>query len=140
VDFINADNKARLSKPSMAGVSKSPEGRDFNWTKLVFRLRRLPPSVLDKQDAAELLGQALPDISPADINILSLACGLDGGIGTKVATLRFSRAPRLLDTPSPHEGWPVPLPSPDDAEGMIIDHHFRGMTPLVDASTDHTLE
>jgi len=122
----------------MAAASNGAAGKGADWATLVFRLRRLPPAVQDDNDVAELLGRTLPDISPADISVLSLARTLDDRRGTKVATLKFLRAPSLLDAVPTREGWIVPLPSPEDA--LILDHHFRGLTPLVEAAEGHDME
>ena len=104
----------------------------------VFRLRNLPGHV-DRLSAAKLLASALRDdvFTFDSVQIFSLALAVDDWKRrrTKVATLMFEKIPTAVDS---HSGsvaqewsFDVPgLPSP-----LILDTHFRGMTPLNEVST-----
>ncbi len=122
-------------------MSEGDELKGPDWTRLVFRLRRIPPTVLRKRDVAALLSRELHDVTEANIHIFSLASALDGydaGGTPRVAILKFRKAPSLLDTRPQKEGWIINVAGRD--EGLILDHHFRNMTPLVEPISDHSFE
>ncbi len=109
----------------------------------VYRLQNLPAHV-DRLAAAELLASTFPDaVSPADIYIYSLASTLHSWAQpTKVATLMFRKLPAGLNQfygSFEIDQWNIRLAG--FSEPLILDTHFRGMTPLSDPQkSDHTHE
>src|SRR5438046_2923971 len=93
----------------------------------VYRLRGIPEH-LDRLEVAELVGGFLPDGSPKDITVASLApsCDFWSRSTSKTATLTFSKLPvAVLAAPSA-KVWllPVPgLPSPPDSGRQFLRAH-----------------
>ncbi|KAI1868417.1 uncharacterized protein JN550_006333 [Neoarthrinium moseri] len=108
--------------------------------RVVFRVRQLPPHV-DRLDAVQLVSKAL-GVEPTAIRIFSLARSVDPWIPTKIATLMFddaSVATEILEgAKRPNinkraDEWNVKVDSlPHE---LIIDKHFRGLTPLHDPTS-----
>ncbi|KAH6981722.1 hypothetical protein BKA56DRAFT_353183 [Ilyonectria sp. MPI-CAGE-AT-0026] len=106
----------------MTSTEASPER-----TK-VYRLRSLPGHV-DRQLAAELLADCAGNLSSHQVHISSLAQAIDPWtrLPTKTATLTLGCSLGIdLNCSNGERAFPMPgLPNP-----LILDHHFRGLTPL----------
>jgi len=91
-----------------------------------FRLRGCPTSV---REAAlrEKLSAAFA-IAPDDIRIHSLASAPWETPPTKTATLTFARLPSVIDIKAKKE-WRI---EGHGLQGLILDTHFLGLTPLND--------
>ncbi|KAI0188869.1 hypothetical protein EV127DRAFT_433207 [Xylaria flabelliformis] len=108
----------------------------------VFRLRQIPINA-DKSLVCELVSAAL-GIKPDTVFISSLARSVNPYEVTKVATLTFTDARGVEDVfQKPREGlnvvgygdeWNITVELDDSSEPveLIIDTHFRGLTPLHD--------
>jgi len=105
----------------------------------VFRLRGIP-NHLDRLDVAELLSGFLPDGSPQDITIASLApsCDIWSLAESKTATLTFSKLPSIVCLSPNAKEWILPLAGL--VRPMVLDHAFFGLTPLNTPSGDHAYE
>ncbi|CAG9990569.1 unnamed protein product [Clonostachys byssicola] len=110
------------------------------WTRQVFRLRKLPSRVRAPSEAAVLLEGAL-STAPGSVVVYSVAETADRWESpkTKVATLQFTAVPSSLNGSLKAKEWEIPSV---DAPGgvLILDTHFEGMTVLHDADlgTHHT--
>ncbi|KAK6064177.1 SERAC1 [Seiridium cupressi] len=114
---------------------------------LVLRVRQLPPH-LDRSDAVQLVSKAL-GVALTAISIHSLAHSVNSWILTKTATLIFNDAatPKevLQDAKRSNitqrgDEWNIKLDSfHHELNELIIDTHFRGLTPLHDP-TNHVTE
>lgn len=110
----------------------------------MFRLRQLPPHV-DRYDAVELLRDALC-IDHSTIKLCSLARSLDPWFESKTATLMFNETIELRDILYNGKGQNV-VKSGDEwriqvqnvPNSLILDTHFRGLTPLHDP-TPHSAD
>lgn len=109
--------------------------------RVVFRLRQLPTRV-DKPETALMLSQAL-GIETSTIRIFSLARSVDPWIPSKTATLMFVDAhdevQRILQegakpniTKQGNE-WVIRVD--DLRDDLVMDTHFRGLTPLDDPAS-----
>ncbi|KAI0097786.1 hypothetical protein F4776DRAFT_658498 [Hypoxylon sp. NC0597] len=104
---------------------------------MVFRLRQLPRDVNTLSTIA-LLSKAL-DIDPSAIRIFSLARSLDLWIPGKVATLMFDgikvedilEGGKLSNITKQGDEWRIRVEHIHD-NSLILDVHFRGLTPLYD--------
>ncbi|OTA53967.1 hypothetical protein K449DRAFT_389512 [Hypoxylon sp. EC38] len=104
---------------------------------MVFRLRQLPHNV-NKPSAERLLSKAL-GIDPCGVHIFSLARSLDLWIPGKVATLMFDDVVKVedilkengrLNITKQGDEWRIKVD--DVRDSLILDIHFRGLTPLYD--------
>lgn len=95
----------------------------------VYRLRNLPDH-LDRQSAAELLASCLDDVSLQHVCISSLAYAIDPWTrsSTKTATLTFQSC--TLDPLEGSGNGERAFTIPGLAKPLILDEHFRGLTPL----------
>ncbi|KAK6068739.1 SERAC1 [Seiridium cupressi] len=103
---------------------------------LVYRVRQLPESVENHAQAATLLSWAL-ERKPSDIHVCSLATvSVSAWSGrTKTATVMFDTLPQVIQDGPNEDQW---LKSHDDLrDNLILDSHFRGMTPLYDIVPPH---
>ncbi|OTA93958.1 hypothetical protein M434DRAFT_395188 [Hypoxylon sp. CO27-5] len=105
---------------------------------MVFRLRQLPPDI-NTISTTTLLSKAL-DIDPSAIRIFSLARSLDLWIPWKVATLMFNddikienvlEGSKLPNITKQGDEWRIRVENMHD-NSLILDVHFRGLTPLYD--------
>lgn len=95
----------------------------------VFRVRNLPGHV-DRLSAMELLCASIKGITAQDVQISSLAYDIDPWAcsRTKVATLTFHKEPPALSSSLKGGEYHVSVSGLE--KPLIIDHHFRGITPL----------
>ncbi|KAI1655243.1 hypothetical protein F4813DRAFT_368207 [Daldinia decipiens] len=95
----------------------------------VYRLRNLPGHV-DRQSAAELVSAFIEGALPQDIRISSLAYAVDPWERppTKTATLTFEKGDPTSLFNSNNGEWI--FMNPALAKPLILDSHFRGLTPL----------
>ncbi|VUC22222.1 unnamed protein product [Clonostachys rosea] len=102
----------------------------------VFRLRRLPNSVVTLRDAAVLLSKCLGDLDVDDVTVFSLATAIDFSVNSpeKVATLQFHKVPCLVRQNAGLDEWR--LQADDPGSVLIVDFHFLGMTPLNDVDPE----
>ncbi|CAH0047656.1 unnamed protein product [Clonostachys solani] len=103
-----------------------------NWSRKVFRLRRIPGHVSAPQQAAQLLGVAL-GVNPDHVLVHSLATTSDRWETppSKVATLQFDGDAVLSylgDDPARQE-WEISLPV-EGGDKLVLDNHFGGLTAL----------
>ncbi|KAI3324398.1 hypothetical protein HD806DRAFT_543729 [Xylariaceae sp. AK1471] len=113
------------------------ESNYYNWSKTVFRVRRLPQTLESFEDVAKLVNQSVFDIPDGSIRVYSLATTLDSfeKPPTKVATIMFATIPSILRTKSDGDEWFIPARGHGvTTEGLILDTHFMGMTPLNDVN------
>ncbi|KAI8959655.1 hypothetical protein F5Y11DRAFT_297789 [Daldinia sp. FL1419] len=110
--------------------------------RMVFRLRQLPLD-FDRLDTVRLLSAAL-GIETSTIRIFSLARSVDPWLPSKVATLMFDGAANVQNIfekgQNPNvtkrgDEWCVAVNNIRD--GLVIDAHFRGLTPLYDPDIHH---
>ncbi|KAH8745848.1 hypothetical protein BGZ57DRAFT_974359 [Hyaloscypha finlandica] len=101
----------------------------------VYRLRNLPDH-LDRQSAAELIASCVDDVSPQHIRISSLAFAIDPWTRspTQTATLTFRGC--TLDPLNSSGNGERAFAVPGLAKPLILDHHFRGLTPLNEVSQE----
>ncbi|KAK9775022.1 putative NACHT domain-containing protein [Seiridium cardinale] len=103
---------------------------------LVYRVRQLPESVETHTQAATLLSWAL-ELEPSDIHVCSLATvSISAWSGkTKTATVMFDTLPQVIQDGPNEDQW---LKSHHKLrDNLILDSHFRGMTPLYDIVPPH---
>jgi len=95
---------------------------------LTYRLRGCPAAA-GEAALRDGLARALGDVTPNDIHIQSLATALDPWKRppTKTATLRFARAPSVIDSQTKTE-WKMEGHGLDGT--LLLDTHFLGLTPL----------
>ena len=109
----------------------------------VFRVRNLPAQLEGNAASAVFITDLIDGLTPEDIGVWSLASEKVFIPGErqprKVATVTFKTDPRLKsDQPEPSE-WQ--LQDPNLQEAVIVDTHFRGITPLNDVdSNDYEYE
>ncbi|KAI1211486.1 uncharacterized protein F4807DRAFT_472944 [Annulohypoxylon truncatum] len=98
---------------------------------LVYRLRGCPAH-LHPGTAAEFLSREFGDVSRDDIQIQSLATDPEPWVTspTKVGTLVFKRLPALIETQKEQDTWDLKVLGFE--RPLVLDTHFRGMTPLND--------
>ena len=107
---------------------------DQQWVQIVFRLRQLPNNVTDPTDAAKLLATAL-QMPAHHVVVSSIATTLDKWepLPSKVATLQFRAVPARLQNASHGEDeWMIEMPGQTSGQVLILDIHFKGLTPLND--------
>ncbi|KAI9167908.1 Protein SERAC1 [Paramyrothecium foliicola] len=109
---------------------------ESDWTRQVFRLRKLPNRVSSLAEAAGLASAAL-NIAADHVIVYSLAKTSDHWEvpPTKVATLQLKGVPDCLRARMMDREWNIavpqaPLAPPSDV--LILDTHFEGMTSLSD--------
>ncbi|KAI1126995.1 hypothetical protein F5Y10DRAFT_278419 [Nemania abortiva] len=106
---------------------------------LVYRVRRLPEEVVSCIEAASFLGTAL-HLPSSDVHICSLATVTPSpwSPATRTATAMFETVPQVIhDEPSSDE-WV--FRHFDTKKTMLLDSHFRGLTPLNDIIAPHKHE
>ncbi|KAI0881327.1 uncharacterized protein GGS22DRAFT_172943 [Annulohypoxylon maeteangense] len=104
----------------------------------VFRLRHLPGDV-NKSQALIYLSIGLGSIPVDNIQIYSLATSLSPWRPTKTATLMFDPLPVPLLQGDPSEDeWQIRVNGLK--EPLILDTHFRGLTPLREPTPDHCFD
>jgi hypothetical protein len=120
---------ARLPESARARMAPPP-------TSLVYRLRGLPPYIGNYSQAAELLSWAFEQ-KLSDIEICSLATiTVNPWTGTtKTATVMFKEMPRIVQDRPYQDEWTIMCPRLP--ERLLLDSHFRGMTPLHDILPPH---
>jgi hypothetical protein len=104
----------------------------------VFRLRQVPAYVTSHDVAAQLLSAGLGDICASDIKICSLATVLSNpwtGACSRTATVMFYKIPSIVNTR--REEFEVMLKIDGLDNSLILDNHFRGLTPLYDILPPH---
>jgi len=108
-----------------------------DWSRTVFRLQRLPTTVVSRDDVARLLGEALGDVRPENIRVFSVATTLNSWETprSKVATVMFNSTPSIITKNNGEKQWLVPR-GVADAE-LLLDVHFLGMTPLNEVDSGH---
>lgn len=103
---------------------------------LVYRLRGLPSYIESQAQAAEILSWALEQ-QVSEICVHSLATiEVSSWTGkTRTATVMFEKMPQVvLNSPNQDE-WTIAHPRLQDS--LLLDSHFRGMTPLYDILPPH---
>lgn len=101
----------------------------------VFRLRQIPPDI-DRLDVVKLLAGAL-GIEASAINICSLVGDVNIWKRTQTATLTLNPIALKSDLertlPLTTDEWN--LKAENIQSSLILDTHFRGLTPLNEPST-----
>jgi hypothetical protein len=113
------------------------------WSRTVFRVRGLPNDVKTAEDVASLLSSRLGDISDDCIRVYSLATALYSWESprSKMATLMFQTLPSLIQESHGEKEWFVPAnQGQPHVDGLILDTHFMGMTPMNDVESRHSFE
>ena len=113
------------------------------WSRTVFRVRGLPNDVKTSEDVAGLLSSRLGDISDDCIQAYSLATSLNSWESprSKVATVMFQTLPSLIQENHGEKEWFVPAnQGQPHVDGLMLDTHFMGMTPMNDAESRHSFE
>ncbi|KAF3059605.1 hypothetical protein GL218_05123 [Daldinia childiae] len=102
----------------------------------VYRLRNLPTHV-DRQSAAELVSACIEGALPHDIRISSLAYAVDPWERppTKTATLTFEKGDLTTRFNSNNSEWI--FKNSALAKPLILDSHFRGLTPLNEVAPEN---
>lgn len=103
---------------------------------IVLRLRYIPGH-LDRLEVVKLLSKSLKNVEEGDITIFSLALEVNtlSQMPKKVATLAFNSLPVPIS--SSLQAGDVRIEVPGLAMPLILDSHFRGITPLNEIP-DHT--
>jgi hypothetical protein len=106
---------------------------DKNWSRSVFRLRKIPNDISNPAEAAKLLGDALA-IPVNNIIIFSLAETSDRYEvpPSRVATLQLTSVPSCISNAPKRDEWEVPIPEGSHSDVLLLDIHFRGLTALND--------
>ncbi|KAI9164142.1 Protein SERAC1 [Paramyrothecium foliicola] len=113
-----------------------------DWSRKVFRLRRLPSRISSTVDAAFAASLALS--MPIDQIAVYSVAGTTARweiTPTKVVTLQLKSSPACLGDDVRREEWELVLPGDrGDDEKLILDTHFYGLTVLndVEPSKHHT--
>ncbi|KAI1207027.1 uncharacterized protein F4807DRAFT_436711 [Annulohypoxylon truncatum] len=110
---------------------------DSNRKPKVFRLRQLPGDA-NKSQALVYLSIGLGSIPVDSIHIYSLATSLSPWRPTKTATLMFNPPPALLQGDPSKDEWQIRVNGLE--EPLILDTHFRGLTPLREPTSDHCFD
>ncbi|KAI1801017.1 hypothetical protein F4811DRAFT_481281 [Daldinia bambusicola] len=95
----------------------------------VFRLRQLPGNTNEYQ-ALVYLRIGLGNMPVENIQIFSLAKNLSPWRPSKIATLMFNPLPDLLQQGQGKDEWQIRVNGLE--QPLILDIHFRGLTPLRD--------
>ncbi|KAI1477553.1 hypothetical protein F4774DRAFT_388654 [Daldinia eschscholtzii] len=103
----------------------------------VFRLRQLPGNANESQ-ALVYLSIGLGSIPVDNIQIFSLATSLSPWRPSKVATLMFNPLPTLLQQDQGKDEWQIRVNGLELP--LILDVHFRGLTPLRDPTPNHSYD
>ncbi|KAI1464509.1 uncharacterized protein F4812DRAFT_467088 [Daldinia caldariorum] len=103
----------------------------------VFRLRKLPGDT-DESQALVYLSIGLGSIPVESIRIFSLATSLSPWRPSKIATLMFDPLPDLLQQGHGKDEWHIRVNRLELP--LILDIHFRGLTPLRDPTPDHSYD
>lgn len=95
----------------------------------VLRLRYVPGH-LDRLEVIKLLSKSLKNVEEADITIFSLALDVNtlSQMPRKVATLTFQSLPATIS--SRLQAGDVRIEVPGLAMPLVLDSHFRGITPV----------
>ncbi|KAL1874856.1 hypothetical protein Daus18300_003397 [Diaporthe australafricana] len=111
---------------------------ESDWSRQVFRLRKLPSHVCSLAEAARLVSSSL-NVTTDQAIIYSLAKTSNHWEvpPSKVATLRFRSVPACLLDHVRDRQWNIPMPPaafppPTGSDVLILDTHFEGMTTLND--------
>jgi hypothetical protein len=114
------------------------------WSRTVFRVRGLPNDVKTAEDVASLLSSRLGDISDDYcIRVYSLATTLNSWESprSKMATVMFQTLPSLIQESHGEKEWFVPAnQGQPHVDGLMLDTHFMGMTPMNDVESRHSFE
>jgi hypothetical protein len=98
------------------------------WTRTVFRLRRLPNHVSTPAEVAILLGDIL-DLPSDHVIVYSVARTAEFfGVPSKVATLQMKSVPVCLQQSLKNTEWSLPSVGGKAADVLILDSHFEGIT------------
>ncbi|CRK16662.1 hypothetical protein BN1708_002918 [Verticillium longisporum] len=114
----------------------------IDWTRKVFRLRKLPCTVANPDEAATFLAGPL-GLAPADIVVFSLARTSDVWEvpPSKVATVKLDKTPTNVPRKTTEGQWEIPVPSSTPSRWLLLDTHFDGMTALNDVdSSEHSTD
>ncbi|KAI1859970.1 uncharacterized protein JN550_011781 [Neoarthrinium moseri] len=103
----------------------------------VFRLRQLPRDATESQTLV-FLSKGLGGIRVDDIHIYSLATSLSPWRPTKTATLMFDSPPPLTEQHKEEDEWQITVMGLE--KPLILDTHFRGLTPLRDPTSEHSFD
>ncbi|KAI1862459.1 hypothetical protein JX265_009173 [Neoarthrinium moseri] len=103
----------------------------------VFRLRQLPRDTTESQTLV-FLSKGLGGIRVDDIHIYSLATSLSPWRPTKTATLMFDPPPPLTEQHQEEDEWQITVMELE--KPLILDTHFRGLTPLRDPTSEHRFD
>ncbi|KAI1459887.1 hypothetical protein F4805DRAFT_419043 [Annulohypoxylon moriforme] len=103
----------------------------------VFRLRHLPNDA-NKAQALVYLSTGLGNIPIDSIHICSLATSLSPWRPTKTATLMFNALPALIQGDPSKDEWQIKVNGLE--EPLILDTHFRGLTPLREPAPGHSFD
>lgn len=100
------------------------------WTRTVFRLRRLPNHVSAPAEVAILLSDIL-DFPSDHVIVYSVARTSEFfGVPSKVATLQMKSVPVCLQQSLKNTEWSLPIGGGKAADVLILDSHFEGITIL----------
>ncbi|KAI1440544.1 hypothetical protein F5Y02DRAFT_402664 [Annulohypoxylon stygium] len=110
---------------------------DSNRKPKVFRLRQLPGDA-NKSQALVYLSIGLGSIPVDNIQIYSLATSLSPWRPTKTATFMVDPPPALLQGDPSKDEWQIKVNGLE--EPLILDTHFRGLTPLREPTSDHCFD
>ncbi|RYP29592.1 hypothetical protein DL767_006644 [Monosporascus sp. MG133] len=103
-----------------------------DWSRKVFRLRRLPDHVSTPAAVASLLSGvlALPD---GHVVVHSVARAAEiFEVPSRTATLQMKSVPVCLQGDLADNEWSLPLTGGDTADVLVLDIHFEGITVLHD--------
>ncbi|KAH6857077.1 hypothetical protein B0I37DRAFT_89683 [Chaetomium sp. MPI-CAGE-AT-0009] len=103
-----------------------------DWTRTVFRLRRVPNHVSTPAEVASLLSGILN--LPSDHVIVYSVAGTAEFFAapSKVATLQIKSVPACLQQSLKDNEWELPTAEGKAADSLILDTHFEGITILSD--------
>ncbi|KAH6617141.1 hypothetical protein F5144DRAFT_541013 [Chaetomium tenue] len=104
-----------------------------DWSRPVFRLRKIPNGISNPAEAAQLLSGALA-IPVKSITIFSLAetSNRYEVPPSKVATLQLTSVPSCISKAPNDDEWEVLIPEGSHNDVLLLDTHFRVMTALGD--------
>jgi len=107
-----------------------------DWSRTVFRLRRLPNHVSTPADVASLLS-SIVGIPSDHVVVYSVARAPEiFEVPSKVATLQLKSVPPCLQLSLAGNEWPLLVSGEETADSLILDTHFEGMTVLYDPTAD----
>ena len=108
--------------------------RDPDWIRTVFRLSGIPNGATTRDNVAALVANAL-GVETDSVNVYSLATTLTPWEmpPSRVATLMLLQSPALLATLKDGQSqWTLRAGMGDNH--LVLDTHFRGLTPLNDVA------